>query len=74
MLIRTVVTSYGNYPAKPQLIRDEMLRLGLAQNVTDDLVGDWVNPELLDMTHKTYLHNTLALQHGVGCHCHVEIR
>ncbi len=73
MLVRTVVTRYN--ADKIQSIKAEMLKLGLAQNVTlaSNLEGDWVDPELLGMSHKTYLHRTLTLQNGIGCHAHVEI-
>lgn len=73
MLVRTVVTRYT--ADKMMSIEAEMLRLGLAQNIrfASNLEGDWVDPESLGMTHKTYLHRTLTLQHGIGCHAHVEI-
>jgi hypothetical protein len=83
MLVRTVVTSYS--PDDPKeatrklpLIQAEMVKLGLAQNtaLAVDLYtiqGDWVDPEQLGMNHKAYLRRTLTLQHGVGCHAHVEV-
>lgn len=72
MLVRTVVTRYN--ADKIKAIESEMLKLGLAQNVTlaSNLEGDFVDPESLGMSHKTYLLRTLTLQHGIGCHAHVE--
>lgn len=74
MLIRTVVTLC--HLGKKGLATDEMLRLKLAQNVTETrdghLQGDWVDPTLLGITCDAYLTATLTLQHGVGCRCHVE--
>lgn len=75
MLLRTVITKFQ--ASKTAKLQAELVSLGLAQNteVLPDhkIVGDWVDPELLGMTHKTYLHRTLTLQHGVGCHAHVEV-
>ncbi len=79
MLVRTVVTH--STPSRANLIRTHLLKLGLAQNVTftNHIEGDWVDPELLGMSHKTYLLRVAKLREdvyvasGLPIRAHVEI-